>query len=67
MNFKILNYKITKNGDTNLTFDVDHFQSRSKEFFTAENRPESWGQRRVTIAGETEPLEPNAERVEVEN
>ena len=52
MNFKILNYKITKNGDVNLTFDVDHFQSRSKEFFTSENRPESFLQLRFTISVE---------------
>ena len=52
MNFNILNYKITKNGDVNLTFDVDHFQSRSKEFFTSENHPESFLQLRFTISVE---------------
>ena len=52
MNFKFLNYKITKNGDANLTFDVDHFQSRSKEFFTSENHPESFLQLRFTISVE---------------
>ena len=52
VDFEFLNYKITKNGDANLTFDVDHFQSRSKEFSTSENHPESFLQLRFTISVE---------------
>ena len=42
-------YYPDKNGNIDTTFDLDHFRSRSKEFSTSENHPESFLQLRFTI------------------
>ena len=52
VDFEFSNYKFTKNGDIDITFDTDHFRSRSKEFSTSENHPELFLQLRFMISVE---------------